>query len=198
VTTAELRQMAADGRLAPDHLLSRTPDGRQVRADSVAGLFPAPADNPFALGDPVPPSAEEAFAFGGNSPPAPPVPPSRRAKRPAADPPADRPKSGGLLDLGFTRFVTPTLVSVLWGVWLFGAVPLLTLAVLAQPVIALSRPTGPGGLGGIEAAVVAVVGLVLIGLYTLLVRVGLESVIVLFRGAEAVMAIDARQRAAGD
>lgn len=218
VPTRELRAMAADGRLGRGDLLSRTPDGRQVRADSLAGLFPA--------GEPSAPVGDAFSRLQADRPP-----PSRAVRRAADDddrddPPPPRRRSGGLLDLGFTRFVTPTLVKVLWAVWLFGAVPLLTLAVLAQPVVVLVSGGGAADRDGLQAAdnpeawlkgrpaqsrpaakssgpsaqVVAIsVGLALaqligLALQTLVVRVLLESTVVLFRGAEAVMASNDRQK----
>lgn len=195
VSSRRLRRMATDGRLARGDLLSRRPGGRQVRADTIAGLFaPSP---------PLPPPVEVDRPY-------------RRSRSRAES------SAGGLLDLSFTRFVTPKLVKVLWAVWLFGAVPLLTLAIVAIPVMTLAgmsvaevkptrmaahdpmigqtlppQPTGTTGvsvLSVVGVVVLAIVQLVALALYTLLVRVMLESVVVMFRGAEAVMAINARQR----
>ena len=217
VSARELRTMAADGRLDRSDLLSRTSDGRQVRADSLAGLFAADAPT-------VPPGDDFGQILAER------VPIGRAGRRKPDDDrndlQASRGRTGGLFDLSFSRFVTPSLIKFLWGVWLFGAVPLLTLAILAQPVVVLvnavgssdrdaqqgadnpeawpkARPAQPrpaANSSGPSAQVVALsVGsalamLIGLALQTLVVRVLLESTVVLFRGAEAVMAIDQRQR----
>jgi len=96
---------------------------------------------------------------------------------PAAGLPDSGPGGGGLfaaLDLGFTRFVTTAIVRWLWILFLI----LAPLGYLVAVVIALvTRGVGAG-------VVTILVGAAALILYTLLIRIWLETVAVLFRIAE--------------
>jgi hypothetical protein len=95
---------------------------------------------------------------------------------PAAAPvPAE--SGGGLfdaLDVSFSRFVTPVIVRWLWIIYL----------ILAPVVFFLSVLGALFALHGIQTVVMIIVQAVGLVLTTLLVRLGLETVIVIFRIAE--------------
>lgn len=101
--------------------------------------------------------------------------------------PGTAPESGGLfdgLDLGFTRFVTTVIVRWLWILFLIFA----PLGYLVSVVMA----TLTGGASAMAGAIVG--GGVSLVLMTLLVRVWLETVAVLFRIAEYLREMNEAQK----
>lgn len=103
-------------------------------------------------------------------------------------PPAVAAPQGGLLtmlDVNFTRFVTSLIVRWLWQIWLsLAAIALVGAALAALLTFQRSVPTALMILVGSPFA---------IALYTVLVRISLETMVILFRIAEYLREMNARQ-----
>ncbi len=79
-----------------------------------------------------------------------------------------------LLDFGFTRFITLKVIKVLYVLYLL-------LIVLAWLVISVGAMFSQGFLAGLG---MLIVGSILVLLYAIVIRVGLELVVVIFRIGE--------------
>ncbi len=92
----------------------------------------------------------------------------------------------GLFDFSFTKFVTPRLVAVLYGVGIIG----IGFAALAIVVAGFSQGFGTG-IGALIAAPIVFF------IYLLFLRVGLETLIVAFKNAESNRQIAENTRGLG-
>jgi phage FluMu protein Com len=156
---------------------------RSGREGAALGAGAAANPSPRSpAGMPPMPSADGAFDFlngnaGGLGPGAGPQGWAANGHRAAAANPVL-----GFLDLGFTRFISTSIVKVIWLVWLVVA----SLAFIGFSLRTLWW----------EPALMAVatfgVALLAFALYTLTVRMGLEITIVIFRATEYLREISAR------
>lgn len=164
----QLKQLAATGHLQPTDMVWKEGLPQWLAASGVSGLFAAAA----------------ASAASPAAPPQVTRPPMASAVPHAA--PAGGSSSGGLfdlLDLNFTRFVTTLIVRWLWGIWL-------VLAVIGYVVGSLAALAAMRSWqAGLMILIVYPCGLVI---YTLLVRIWLETMIILFRIGEYLRAMNAR------
>lgn len=163
VTFDQLKQLAAAGQLLPTDMVWKEGLPQWLAASGVSGLFVAA---PGAAGAPPqvikPPTA-------------------------SASPQAALLSSGGglldLFDLNFTRFVTTLIVRWLWRIWLI-------LAVIGYVFGSLGALLGmPIWQAGLFIVVVLPCGL---AISTLLVRVWLETMVILFRIADYLREMNAR------
>lgn len=154
VSSADLKQLAAQGGLAPSDLIWKTDWPEWKRADSLKGLFPQRAP--------------------GNGPPALPPRAYSESYRAATDAAEQVSQKLWFLDLKFERFATPKLIGFVFTAFL------VCLVLLAGAVAAYTLLNYPA----LQAAFIIALDLFLLALLAISVRVYLELCLLGFRMVE--------------
>jgi|GEM_PF-2890369 len=182
VGSADLKRMAANGEIEKSTIVESTTNKVRTQASGIAGLVfgepPKQEPEPYDL-----PAVEVP-----NSPPPLWNPPEDRraafqdAPWAASQKAATKPKKTSFMDYNFDFLITPSLLSMLWILWLaLGALSVVLSAVLTN------AQTG--------GQIPAIVGAVLVSLMgfvfsTIVVRVALETIIVIFKICEYLKRLD--------
>ena len=182
VGSADLKRRAANGEIEKSTIVESTTNKVRTQASGIAGLVfgepPKQEPEPYDL-----PAVEVP-----NSPPPLWNPPEDRraafqdAPWAASQKAATKPKKTSFMDYNFDFLITPSLLSMLWILWLaLGALSVVLSAVLTN------AQTG--------GQIPAIVGAVLVSLMgfvfsTIVVRVALETIIVIFKICEYLKRLD--------
>lgn len=176
-STAKLKLDASLGYINRDTEVVSTTTGKRGPAGEIKGLV-FPED-----------------VFPGDLPPIEPIAPPIEQVRPEAqfkfEPRKVKKSNPGFFDVGFRDAITPTLVSLLWSLWLWvvGVVLLAGLAGWSYSVWSLARPV-EFRLAGIFFGSCSMVFLAVFS--TMIVRIVLEGCVVLFRIADYLKEISER------
>ena len=154
----QLKQYASTGQIAADTLVYSLTKNKAVRAGDIAGLF-AKDDFWESLPPPQPQVPDWISQFRSK----------KIVKKPRA----------GLLDVRFQAFLTPELVSLAWQIalWII-ALCCMTQIIFVIKLAPLSQDVVIKSLQIIGAVCVTLAGG---GIVALVVRVGLEAIVVLFK-----------------
>lgn len=154
ISSAELKQLATSGKLAPSNLIWKSGWTEWKRADRLKGLFP-PGRSVNA--PPVPPHGSQPEAF--------------RVATETADQVSQK---LWFLDLKFDHFATPKLIGFIF------AATLICLVLLAAGIVVYALLNYPA----LKAAFIVVVDVILLALLAISFRVFLEFCLIKFRIAE--------------
>lgn len=172
--TEKLKLDASLGYINRDTEVVSTTTGKRGPAGEIKGLL-FPEDLPPIQPDPIaPPIVQVRHEAGFKFEP-------RKVKK----------SNPGFFDVGFRDAITPTLVSLLWSLWLWvaGVVLLTVLVWWSYSVWSLSRPV-EFRLAGIFFGCCSIVFLAVFS--TMIVRIVLEGCVVLFRIADYLKEISER------
>jgi len=182
VGSADLKRMAANGEIEKSTIVESTTNKVRTQASGIAGLVfrepPKQEPEPYDL-----PAVEVP-----NSPPPLWNPPEDRraafqdAPWATSQKAATKPKKTFFMDYNFDFLITPSLLSMLWILWL-------ALGALSVVLSAFLTNAQTGG------QIPAIVGAVLVSLMgfvfsTIVVRVALETIIVIFKICEYLKRLD--------
>lgn len=182
VGSADLKRMAANGEIEKSTMVESTTNKVRTQASGIAGLVfgepPKQETEPYDL-----PAVEVP-----NSPPPLWNPPEDRrsafqdAPWATSQKAATKPKKTSFMDYNFDFLITPSLLSMLWILWL-------ALGALSVVLSAFLTNAQTGG------QIPAIVGAVLVSLMgfvfsTIVVRVALETIIVIFKICEYLKRLD--------
>jgi hypothetical protein len=171
-STAKLKLDAAIGYINRDTEVVSTTTGKRGPAGEIKGLvFP---ESPPLI-EPIAPPIEQVRPEAGFK----------------FEPRKVKKSNPGFFDVGFRDAITPTLVSLLWSLWLWvaGVVLLAGLAWWSYSVWSLARPV-EFRLAGIFFGSCSMVFLAVFS--TMIVRIVLEGCVVLFRIADYLKEISER------
>jgi hypothetical protein len=204
----QLQILVANGMILPETRIE-TEDGRKAKAGKIKGLTFPPVDtvspdNPFVTPLPEPgwacPHCGEPMTAGekfcgscGRKSQSDSVAPGITSDR-YYQPPTSK---SGFLDIGFTRFITPVWISVIWIIGIVCNVISFLISLVVLHRICLVRDEWGRGNhdAGIWIFLMGFVGLVILHLFALLLyRMALETDIVLFRIEKNTRAIRSKQQ----
>ena len=171
-----LQQLVNNGLITRDTRVKSTTSGRTSIAGNINGLK-WPDEDSQESGDSYLEGYLEGYSVSSNEP----LPAVEWPKEPpqtATPPNVPKDEPIGIFDLGFRSAMTPALVSALWGTWLTVGAGGVALMAIGMGLQARSGGSVPQMVAAVAAYAVSHL------LVSVVVRIFLECVIVLFRIAD--------------